>query len=297
MLVADLHMHSTASMDGTYTPRELVEMSLKADISTIAIADHNSVKGLPEALSAAADYGLELIPAIEIDTDFYDFNPHLLGYYIDYTSPRFLELENYVLEQEHRVGLKRIKMAKALGLLIDEELTLTTANKGIVSGDFIGEMAINDPRNQDKELIKKYLPGGSRSDNPYANFYWDNYANGKPGHVPISYPDFSEAVKLITETGGVPVLAHPGQTLKGNEMKIKELKNLGLRGIEVFSSYHGPKQSEFWYWQAKKLGLLITAGSDFHGKTKPGIKLGQHGGTSLSEEIVKNLSSGKIVSN
>ncbi len=109
------------------------------------------------------------------------------------------------------------------------------------------------------------------------NFYWDFYAQGKPCYAPMEYPALREAVDRIHQSGGKAVLAHPGVNLKGKEDLLDSLLTEGLDGLETFSSYHRPEQAVFYYDKAKDCGLFATCGSDFHGKTKPAVKLGGYG--------------------
>ena len=128
------------------------------------------------------------------------------------------------------------------------------------------------------------------------NFYWDYYSQGKPCYVHLDFPSLEDALLMIHRNGGKAVLAHPGNNLKGGlglrnllehsqllvgsrsivdkADSIKELKDLGLDGIEVFCSYHNKEMAKLLYEMAASLDLIITCGSDYHGKTKPAVKLG-----------------------
>jgi predicted metal-dependent phosphoesterase TrpH len=119
------------------------------------------------------------------------------------------------------------------------------------------------------------MPGGARSDMPYIHFYHDFFAQGRPAHVPVRYMDFAAAVALVRDNGGVPVVAHPGLNLKGHEEVVPQLLDVGAAGLEVFNNYHSAEQAEYFAGLVQQRGAVMTAGSDFHGKTKPLIGVGQ----------------------
>ncbi len=106
------------------------------------------------------------------------------------------------------------------------------------------------------------------------NFYWDFCSQGKPAYVPIQFLGLNEAIQLIRKARGIAVLAHPGINI-GKDQKILEgIVSSGIDGLEVYSSYHDESMVAFYVKQAEKFYILKTMGSDFHGKTKPAIKLG-----------------------
>jgi predicted metal-dependent phosphoesterase TrpH len=118
-------------------------------------------------------------------------------------------------------------------------------------------------------LLKPYLPGGSRSDMPYINFYHDYFAQGRTAYVKIDYMSYREAIDLIKSQDGIPVVAHPGVNLRNQEAVINELLDQGAQGLEAFNNYHDYDQIEYFAGIADRRHLLLTCGSDFHGKNKP----------------------------
>ncbi len=251
----DLHMHSLYSDDGEFTPIQLVEMCHEAGVKIMAIADHNWVKAIDEAKKKAEEFKMKYIPAIEIDCTYQGINLHVLGYGIDYTNPAFNQLG---------FDLKK------------EQLDVLSSN-GVYTGEMFGEALLKDERYFNHELLKPYREGGNRSDNPYVNFYWDYYAQGKPCYTEVGFPSLEETIQLINDNGGVAVLAHPGNNLKGKFEIFDEMVEKGLQGVECFSSYHSQETNDYFYHKAKALNLFFTCGSDFHGKTKPAIHLGENG--------------------
>lgn len=273
----DLHMHSNISNDGDFSPAELMKMCSKAGIKTAALADHNSVRGVAEAIKEGEKFGVKVIPAIEIDCTYKEYNLHVLGYNIDYNDKVFEKIEKNVFEQELKSGDKRMALVKEAGIFFDEEKVRKLSYDGIITGEMIGEAAIEDERNRENPLITPYLEGGTRSNNPYVNFYWDWCSKGKPAYVPIKYITLKEAIDIIHKTGGKAVLAHPNNNIGMNEEVFKEIAAEGIEGVEVFSSYHSKENAEFFLKMAEKYNVSVTCGSDFHGKTKPAIKLGEMG--------------------
>lgn len=273
----DLHIHSNISNDGDFSPAELMKMCSKAGIKTAALADHNSVRGVAEAIKEGEKFGVKVIPAIEIDCTYKEYTLHVLGYNIDYNNKIFEKIEKNVFEQELKAGDKRMALVKKAGIFFDEEKVRKLSYDGTITGEMIGEAAIEDERNRENPLITPYLEGGTRSNNPYVNFYWDWCSKGKPAYVPIKYITLKEAIDIIHKTGGKAVLAHPNNNIGMNEEIFKEIAAEGIEGVEVFSSYHSKENAEFFLKMAEKYNVSVTCGSDFHGKTKPAIKLGEMG--------------------
>lgn len=281
----DLHMHSIYSDDGEFTPEELVEKCVAAGITIMAIADHNSVRGLAAGQAAATAKGIKFIPAVEIDCTYQGVNLHVVGYGINYHAPEFEALEQNVLNQELACSKEKIELTKKLGFEIEQLALEKLSSNGVYTGEMFGEVLLDDSRYLEHELLRPYRPGGARSDNPYVNFYWDFYAQGKPCYTKIVYPDLSEVIELVHNHGGVIVLAHPGNNLKGNYGLFEAMVQLGLDGVEAFSSYHDEAARDYFVATGSAMGLLLTCGSDFHGKTKPAIELGGCGCNKDPREI------------
>lgn len=271
----DLHMHSCFSDDGEFSVEEIIDMAISRDIGVISITDHNSVKGVEPALLHAKDKNIKVIPGIEIDCSFNDLNLHVLGYNIDYKNECFNEVEENILRQEKVAANEKIdKIVEFTGLKLDKSEVLKRAHNGIVTGELIAEMLLEDEENRKSEILKPYMEGGSKSDMPYVNFYWDYFSKGKSAYVEMEFPSLKETVNMIHNNGGFAVIAHPGNNLKDDLTVIDELIKVGIDGIEVFSTYHKVAQTEYFYNKAIENNLKITCGSDFHGKNKPNIKLG-----------------------
>ena len=134
---------------------------------------------------------------------------------------------------------------------------------------------------------------GKRSDNPYVNFYWDFCAQGKPAYVEINYISLKEAINIIVDSGGVPILAHPGNNIKEDKQLMESIIKQGIEGLEVYSSYHNKTQVDFYKEIALEKNLLSTCGSDFHGKTKPSIDIGSSDCQGNEDIIIEGLLSAR----
>ena len=192
-----------------------------------------------------------------------------------------------ILKQELNCSLKKLELTNQLGFDLKKEQLDALSSNGVYTGEMFGEALLKDERYVDHELLKPYRSGGSRSDNPYVNFYWDYYAQGKPCYTEVIFPSLEKTIQLINDHGGVAVLAHPGNNLKGKFDIFNEMVEKGLQGVECFSSYHSLETNDYFYQKAKELDLLYTCGSDFHGKTKPAIHLGENG--CVSPDEIKDL--------
>ncbi|MCF0108649.1 MAG: PHP domain-containing protein [Erysipelotrichaceae bacterium] len=291
----DLHMHSLHSDDGEFTPTQLVEMNEKAGVRVMAIADHNWVKACEEGRKAAEARGMKYIDAIEIDCTYEGINLHVVGYGIDITNPAFNKLGEAIMEQELKCSAKKIELTNAMGFEVTKQQLDELSENGVYTGEMFAEVLLNDERYKDHELLAPYRNGGTRSDNPYVNFYWDWYAQGKPCYTEVVFPSLKDTCQLIHDNGGMAILAHPGNNLKGRFEVFDEMVKEGLDGVECFSSYHAPETNEYFYNKAKELDLVYTCGSDFHGKTKPAIFLGETGCFIDEHDIEAELQARKLI--
>lgn len=275
MIPVDLHMHSCYSNDGEFTVSELIRKCKEKEIFTFSITDHNSAQANKAAAELAESNDMKYIPGIEIDCIYKGINLHVLGYNIEWRSPVFSELEKDVSVKVMDSFNKMIENVLALGFKVDKEDVLHHANGILPSAELIAEVMLGNEKYY-TPLLKPYMKGGERSDMPYINFYLDYFAQGKPAFVPIEYISYAEAIELITTTGGIPVVAHPGLNLRGCEHIARELLDEGAFGLEVFNNYHSEEQIAYFSNIVRQTETLMTCGSDFHGKTKPLISIGQY---------------------
>jgi len=274
MNTLDLHMHTNISTDGTYAPDELVRMCARGGLRTIAITDHNSTRAYPAALDAARAVGIRLITGVELDCHLRGTNLHVLGYAIDPAAEDFERYEDDLTRQEQQASLTRLAAVRRLGVAIEQEKIDALAIDGVITGEMLAEVALADPRNEAHPLLRPYRAGGARSENPYVNFYWDVCSQGKPAYAHVDFWTLAQAVDAIRRAGGFPVLAHPGINIGRDAELFGEIVAAVVEGVEAYSSYHDAETAAFWARQARERGVLVTIGSDFHGKTKPSIRLG-----------------------
>ena len=290
MSTIDLHIHSIKSNDGEFTSKQLLERAHRLNMRMITISDHDGVSAIDEGLYYADKYGIKLIPGCEISARTDDGTDiHVLGLNINHRDKRFIERENKIKEICRKNSDTFMNAALNYGFKFDKEVVLNKANDGVVTEEMIGETIINDSRNDNDERLLEYRKGGSKADNPGFNFYKEFYGQGKPCYVTL--PDvclsLKETSELIHSTGGIMVLAHPAYNIKRDLSKLEQIYSYGLDGIEVYSSYHSKEDIEFYFEQTKRLDLIRTVGSDFHGKCKPAIEMGS---VDCDEnEIIENL--------
>ena len=277
---ADLHIHSRYSNDGEIGIPDIIRQCKTEEVDIFSISDHNCIGGSREAFRLSAGLnGLHFIPGIEIDCNYRGTDLHLLGYQVDLEGSDFdlLEVSN---RQRHMEAVPQMvhNLAK-LGIEIDlEELMIKSAGEP-PSAELFAEVLLQEPGQGSNAALKPYLPGGDRSEMPLINFYLDFFAQGKPAYVKIEHMRFEEALELVTGNGGIPIVAHPGLNLKGREDVANTLIDLGAAGLEVFNNYHSDDQVEYLAEICRQRAVLMTCGSDFHGKNKPLISIGQYSST------------------
>lgn len=274
MIHADLHIHSGYSNDGELKVADIVSRCLARGTEVFSLTDHNSVKGTEEAVSCARQAGIGFIPGIEIDCNYEGVGLHVLGYHINWKSGDFLRLEEEVSCKVRDSLAEMVGNLRKSGFTIDTETVLAKANGKPPTGELIAEVMLSDEKYY-TPLLSPYLKGGGRSDMPYINFYLDYFAQGKPAFVPVNYMSYRSAVEMIKDNGGIPVVAHPGLNLKGKEHIAGKLLDRGAEGLEVFNNYHNMEQIRHFASLVRQRNCIMTCGSDFHGKTKPLINVGQ----------------------
>ena len=268
----DLHIHTNASSDGQHPPGEILKMARQKGLRAIAFADHNSVDNVEEGFRLSAKWGVEFFSCMELNTLHNNLDLHILAYFID---PRNSELQSW-LEEIHRKKVeqakKRMEKLNELGFFFTEDDLQKYSDGRIPTGMSYLKAILTHQENRNDPRLRPYIDG-TRSNSPYVNFYRDYLRGGKPAFVPMEDVSTIAAIQKIKGMGGIPVLAHPSDT---GEENILHLVQNGLEGLEVYSPYHNSQEQEKFRILAETNGLLITAGSDFHGKEiKPDVDLGQ----------------------
>lgn len=255
----DLHIHTTAS-DGTDTPAQAVEKAKKLGLAAIAVTDHDSAAGVPEAMEAGAMLGLEVVPGVELSTDWRGHRAHLLGYYIDPVSPALEPALNWAVTERVERNEKIVALFQKDGF----DISIPELEK-----EFPGAV-LGRPHMAEHLLRKGYVSSVKEA--------FDRYlADGMPYFLPKGRIGLERAVDLIRRSGGVAVLAHPlqyGHDKKTLEEFLEDGVRFGVSGLEAVYSQHSPEDEALVRGYAQRLGLCVTGGSDYHGTRKPGLEMG-----------------------
>nr|WP_083436982.1 PHP domain-containing protein [Thermincola ferriacetica] len=256
----DLHVHTTAS-DGTLTPAELIRYARGRNLAAVAITDHDTIDGLPEALKEAKQQGFELIPGVEISVEHPAGEMHILGYFVDINNRELAEALQELRRYREERNPRMLQKLRDLGMDISmAEVAEKAGGKVVGRPHFAAVMVEKGYVASFEEAFDKYLGAG------------------KAAYVKKEKLTPRQGIELIQKAGGIPVLAHPKYLgYNSIELLIEELKNLkgyGLQGIEAYYSAYSPEETELYLKLAGDYGLLVTGGTDFHGSNKPEIEIG-----------------------
>jgi len=270
----DLHIHTYHSGDGQYSVEEIFDFAAEVGLKGIAISDHDSVAGLPRAAELAAERGIEFVPSIELTTDFEERELHVLGNFVERDCTALGRTLHRLNRARFEQALERIARLRRLGFEITSEEALARSHGSVPSGTLMAAILLDKNDRVRDARLQTYI-SGARSKRPEIYFYQDFMGRGAPAHVPRRWIPAREAIELLLGCGAVPVLAHPGAgVFSAGERLIAQLKEAGLKGLEVFTSYHDEKASQYYLNLAAKMRLIPTAGSDFHGRIKPHVAFG-----------------------
>ena len=271
----DLHLHTTHS-DGSLSPTEVLRLAHKAGVTALAITDHDIVSGIPEAIAAGAELGVEIIPGVEISSRVGNSELHILGYCLQWQDQELNQRLAALRKSRHSRNPQIIERLRALGLDVTYEEVRALAGTDSVGRPHIARLLMD----------KQYVTSAKDA--------FDRYlAEGRPAYVARELPKPADAIAWIRAAGGVAVLAHPTWAKvsgEGLNTLLTTLKAEGLGGIEVHYSTHTKRQTTEYLDLAKRLNLLVTGGSDFHGITKPDIEVGTgRGDLKVSEKLLDPL--------
>lgn len=280
----DLHMHSHYS-DGSKSPTDLVKFLVQKKIVVAALSDHNTIHGQYEFQAAAKKYNIKTIHAVEIYVHYNRRPLHLLGYGIDINNA---ELHDVLRESQ-------VKRKKSIENLVPKlkrvGLNLNISELFSQSATYIGVanvVRIIRKNKKNESVIQKAL-GKKWFD--FFEIYNKFFSEDSSSYLPEVALRAKDAIELIKRSGGVAVLAHPGWHLGfKDDHVISELQELGMKGIECFSSHHNWDQAAHYEMLAKRNNLIITGGSDYHGDL-PGDNIieNYHEFTSFPYEIYENI--------
>lgn len=281
MRAVDLHTHSNKS-DGSYNPAELVDYAIAKGLAAVALTDHDTTDGLAEAithadaLSRSGQPSIEVIPGIEFSTKHEDKDVHVVGLYISYDSPGFdAKLQEFVDSRTSR-NIKMCNNLREAGIDITYEKL--------------------QERNPDAVITRAHY-ASYLFEEGYVKSRHDAFAQYLGDHtkyfVPREKVTPAQAVSLILQAGGIPVLAHPPLYHMGKDRLddlVSDLKDAGLMGIEALYSTYTNQDERDMRRLALKYDLLLSGGSDFHGANKPNLDLGTgYGRLFVPEEFLDKI--------
>lgn len=289
LISTDLHIHSCWSIDGEYECRELIQLAKKAGIRTTALCDHNCMQGIDTMREEGKINGIHVLPAIEFDSLFHGYETHIIGYGLHYHAPVFEHLHERINQLEYaafRNKAKRLQELYQVDMELDELMIKCREENPfqVIYGTFLSNV-----REKNIRKFHPYYGDGERSNNAVVNFYWDYCSYGKEAFVPVPYPHAEAVIQQIHEYSGIAVLAHPGVAFYERTSLLDELCQMGIDGIEVFTTYHDEAQRQFFKDCACRNHLLISGGSDFHGSYKPHICMGEYGMCKEDEQLLMPL--------
>ncbi|MBR6301942.1 PHP domain-containing protein [bacterium] len=255
----DLHIHTYYS-DGVFSPEKIVDTAVDVGLDAIAITDHDNILAYDVAQKHIKENHLEdkieVIRGIEVNTLYKNYEVHILGYLMDVENKDFKDL----IKTQQQARIKQTK--EILSLLSKKEgirIKFDDVKKLVAEGGSIGR----------PHIARAITNAGGTTNimDAYAKYIHDD----SPVYVQRKTVSPFDAVEIIYDAGGIPVIAHP-HDIDIAESLIKELMTCGLRGVEAYHRKHSPACVEYFSSIAEKLGLIVTGGSDFH---TPNIMNGQ----------------------
>lgn len=254
----DLHLHSTAS-DGTLSPGALVRRAAEEGFTALALTDHDTVAGIAEAQAAAREAGIRLIPGVELSCGAQK-EIHILGYGIDPQNEPLLAFSRHRREEREARAQKMVDRLAQAGMPIPLSRVHELAS-GVVARPHVARALVEAG---------------------YASSVSDAFDRflvpGKCGYVPREDVRVAQAVALIHGAGGIAVLAHPMQLKLGDmaiDALVREWKGQGLDGLEVYHPSAQNNHAAMLLHLARREGLLVTGGSDFHGEAVRESRIGE----------------------
>lgn len=251
---ADLHAHTSAS-DGALSPSALVNHAHELGLDVLAITDHDSVAGIPEAFQAAEGSPLILVPGVELSAVWEGRDVHILGYFVGYEDAQLLSHLEDLRDARRRRAETIVAALREAGYDISLESVLALADGGSVGRSHVARVLVNEGHAQNVTEAFRQLLG-----------------RGRPFYVPKDVRSPFDVLEVVRSAGGVPVLAHPGVT-KVDDL-IPSLVGVGLMGIEAYHAEHSVEDRDRYASLARSLGLIATGGSDYHGPEVPKQDLG-----------------------
>ena len=247
MSKVDLHIHTTAS-DGRFSPADIIHKSVELGLTTIAIADHDTVDGIAPALTAAKAFPrLKVIPCVEVSTDVPHGEVHVLGYFIDCSNHELLATLERSRHSRRERARGMVANLKNLGIQIEWQRVQEIAGSGTIGRPHIAQAM----------LEKGYIAS-------FKEAFTEYIGRDGPAYVEREKVTPAETVELILRADGLPVLSHP-LTINDPETMVVELKAAGLVGIEAYYNSYAADEINGLVSLANRHNLIATGGSDYHG--------------------------------
>jgi len=243
----DLHMHTNHS-DGYYSPLELITKVKEKNLTIISITDHDSTNAMEEAVTIGKDFGVEVIPGVELSTDIEDKEIHLLGYFVDIHNSELIKYLSFFREERYHRAKRIVRKLNILGMDISLDDVLEIAKNSAIGRPHVAFAMIK------LGLVKDYYEA-------FQKYLRDN----GPAYERKIHISPQSALKLINDAGGLSFIAHPGHI---KESILMTLINAGIDGIEVTHPSHNEYQMKFYRGIVNQYCLLESGGSDFHGGQK-----------------------------
>ena len=258
LMSIDLHTHSWFS-DGTKSPTELVQLAANSGVSAIAITDHDTMDGVDEAMAVSSEFGVEVVPGLEVSVIHKKKPLHILGYFMDPADSKLAAALSVLQEARDRRNAKIIAKLQAVGVAATVEELKKISGIGQTGRPHIAKLLVNHGLVRSiPQAFDEYLKKDAKA-------YVARFAYSA-----------EEAISFITEAGGLAVLAHPIQvdkTLNSLVTLLPVLKSYGLDGIEAYYPTQKKKMRKRIRMFARENDLLLTGGSDYHGDIRPGTRL------------------------
>jgi predicted metal-dependent phosphoesterase TrpH len=245
---ADLHLHTTYS-DGALSPRELVQKAHDVGLSVIAVTDHDNVAAIDEAREWGYSLGVDVVSGVELSATMGEKDIHILAYFFDHKNPTLLEYLTFFRRERYKRAERIVEKLNKVNVPLELDAVIEQAGVG----------SIGRPH-----IANAMLEGG----------FIDSYSEAFKKYIGIGGPAYErkyqvspqEAFQLISKSGGLSFLAHPGKYT--TELELSELIKMGMDGIEVVHPSHDPGRQAFYRSVVDHYFLLESGGSDFHGGKK-----------------------------
>ena len=259
---ADLHTHTIHS-DGALSPLELIAKAKSVGLRAISITDHDTINAFAEAMVFGDEHGIEIIPGVELSTNYNGSELHVLGYFVDTKNKNLLESLTVFREERLKRVERIVDKLNRMNIPLTVESVLANAGSGAVGRPYVANALVNEGHASSyQQAFNKYI------------------GEGRPAYEKKSVVSPEETVRLIANAGGLSFLAHPGRSI--DEATLTHLIKSGLDGIEVIHPSHTPELVNYYRGIVSQYCLLESGGSDFHGGLKTDDQLFGHVSIPLS---------------